>query len=196
MKNAARRTWNTVRDARGTEVAEMAAVIPLLFMVVMGIFWFGQAFRIYGTLAHAAREGARAAVAPVCATCTAPTGTGPGLIAQTAVQNDLAAAHANPSQLINTSKWTAPVMCQCNSGSTSPTSCTTTVSCDGSATSVCVQENVQLSYPTNAQGGMGTCGTAVSMRYQYPFHFTIPLTNLDLWNIQLPGQAEMRAEIQ
>lgn len=197
MKNAARKTWNAVRDARGTEVAEMAAVIPLLFMVVMGIFWFGQAFRIYGTLAHAAREGARAAVAPVCATCTAPNGASPGLTAQTAVQNDLAAAHANPNQLINTSKWTAPVMCQCNSGSTSPSTCTKTVnSCDPSATSVCVQENVQLSYPANAQGGMGTCGTAVTMRYKYPFSFKIPLTNLDLGTIQLPGQAEMRVETQ
>ena len=61
---------------------------------------------------------------------------------------------------------------------------------------MCVQPNVQLSYPTSGQGGMGTCGTSVSLRYKYPFSFKIPLTNLDLGNIQLPGQAQMRAENQ
>src|ERR1700677_3699094 len=54
----------------------------------------------------------------------------------------------------------------------------------------------QLSYPATAPGGMGTCGTSVSMRYKYPFPFRIPFTNLDLNTIQLPGQAEMRAETQ
>jgi len=34
------------------------------------------------------------------------------------------------------------------------------------------------------------------MRYKYPFHFSIPFTNLDLNTIALPGQAEMRAEKQ
>jgi len=59
-------TWsNAARDTRGAEIAETAMVLPLVFMMLMAIFWFGQAFRIYGTITHAAREGARAAVAPV-----------------------------------------------------------------------------------------------------------------------------------
>ena len=61
---------------------------------------------------------------------------------------------------------------------------------------MCVQQNVQLSYPTSGPGGMGTCGTAVSLRYKYPFHFSIPFTGLDLGNIQLPGEAQARAETQ
>src|ERR1700674_704923 len=53
----------------GSDLAEAALVLPLMFTILLGIFWFGQAFSIYGTITHAAREGARAAVAPVCATC-------------------------------------------------------------------------------------------------------------------------------
>ncbi len=43
-------------------------ILPLFFMIFLAILWFGQAFRIYGTITRAAREGARAAVAPVCTT--------------------------------------------------------------------------------------------------------------------------------
>jgi Flp pilus assembly protein TadG len=192
---AARRTCRRLaRDTRATEIAEAAVVLPLLFMILMGIFWFGQAFRIYGTLTQATRAGARAAVAPVCATCAAAA-TSPGLIAQTAVQNSMAAAHLSPNDLVTTgAAWTtpAPTLYQCHTNPLTP------VACDGTVTSVCVQENVQLSFPAPATGpaGMGECGTSVSVRYKYPFHFSIPFTNLDLGNIQLPGQAEMRAETQ
>jgi len=190
LRRLARGTF--LRDTGGSEIAEFAMVVPLLFMFLIAIFWFGQAFRIYGTLTQATRAGARAAVAPVCATC-ASTGSSPGLIAQTAVTNAMAAAHLNTNQLVSTSAWTIPVLYQCRT--TPPTA----VLCDGSVTiPICVQENVQLSYaaPTNPQGGMGICGTSVSLRYQYPFSFKIPLTNLDLGNIQLPGQAQMRVETQ
>ena len=43
-----------VRDTRGAEIAEAAAVLPLMFMMLLGIFWFGQAFSIYGTITRAA----------------------------------------------------------------------------------------------------------------------------------------------
>jgi Flp pilus assembly protein TadG len=194
MKRNLIRIWRAeARETRGTEIAEMAVVLPLLFMILMAIFWFGQAFRVYGTLAHATREGARAVVAPVCATC-AGAAASPGQIAQAAVQNDLAAAHISVNQLVPISQWTAPTQCQCRQGG-SVASCTQ-VACDATVTAVCVQTNVQLSYPTNAEGGMGTCGTSVSAHYRYPFHFSIPLTNLDLGNIQLPGQSQMRSETQ
>jgi Flp pilus assembly protein TadG len=192
MKQMVRSAWRRLRrDTGGAEIAETAAILPLIFMVLLGIYWFGQAYRIYGTLTHAARIGAEAAVAPVCTTCAA--GATPAQAAQTAFQNALVAASLNKSQLVSNSSWTvpAPNLCQC--GSPSP-SCGTPQTCDSSVTNACVQVNVQLSYPS--QGGMGTCGTSVSLRYQYPYHFRIPLTNLDLGNLQLPGQAEMRAETQ
>jgi hypothetical protein len=191
MKESRRKLWRLVRGVRGSEIAEFAMIVPLFFMIFMGVFWFAQAFRIYGTLTHGAREGAEAAVASVCTTC--PGGATPAANAQTAVQNALLAAHLNTNGLVQTSKWTPPVLCSC--GSTS-SSCGggNPVSCDGSVTNVCVQENIQLSYPS--KGGMGTCGISVSARYQYAYHFRIPLTSLDLGNMYLPGQAQMRLETQ
>ena len=190
MRQIAEKAWRWFRrNTSGTEIAETAAILPLLFMMLMGIYWFGQAYRTYGTLTHAARAGAEAAVAPACTTCTATT---PSSNAQTAVQNALAAAHLDKNQLVPLASWTPPALCDCGSSSSS---CAIPKPCDGGLTiNVCVQENVQLSY--SAQGGMGTCGTSVSMRYQYPYHFRIPLTPLDLGNLQLPGQAQMRSETQ
>ncbi len=123
-----RRTWHRLsRDTRGTELAEAAVVLPLLFMILMGIFWFGQAFRIYGTLTQATRAGARAAVAPVCATCGAgATGVAN---AQTAVQNVLAAAHLSTNQLVANSTWTtpAPTLYKCGSAKATQITCAGTV---------------------------------------------------------------------
>ena len=185
---------NIAKDTRGTEIVESAFVLPIVFMFVIGVIWFGLVFLIYGTLAQGTRAGAEAAVAPVCATC----GTTPSAAAsaQTAVYNALAAAHLNKSNLVpwggTSPKWTPPIavrLRQCDTAS-----CGTAVTCDSTISDVCVQEPVQLSYPS--QGGAGTCGVSVSARYQYPYHFSIPLTTLDIGNVLVPGQAQMRAETQ
>jgi hypothetical protein len=65
----------------GQEIAEAAIVLPLLFMLLFGIYWFGRAFNIYGTINHAAREGARVGMTSTCASCgnTAAIPPGPGL---------------------------------------------------------------------------------------------------------------------
>jgi Flp pilus assembly protein TadG len=191
-----------LRETRATEIAEAAMVLPMLFMAIIGIFWFGQAFRIYGTETHAAMEGARAAVAPACTTCTPLTAAQIDTNAVNAVNAALAAAHLNPAQLKTPgSTWNPPTLCSC--GSTSA-SCAggAAVSCDPpvGSSNVCVQPNVQLSY-TTVSGGAGTCGTSVSLGYQYPFHFTLPCwpqpcTSLDLSTMTLPAQAQMRVETQ
>ncbi|MGB8732641.1 MAG: TadE family protein [Candidatus Sulfotelmatobacter sp.] len=191
MKSLWTKLRNVASGTSGQEIVESAFVLPLIFMFVIGIIWFGLAFFIYGTLTQGARAGAEAAVAPVCTTCAA--GSTPATIAQTAVYNALGAGHLSKSQLVPTSSWAPPVLCLCGSVS-SRAACTTALACDNSVTDVCVQVNVQLSY--SSQGGAGTCGTSVSARYKYPFHFSIPLTNLDIGNVLLPGQAQMRAETQ
>jgi hypothetical protein len=56
----------------GSEIAEAALVLPIFFLIMLGIYWFGRAFNTYATINHAAREGARAAVAQTCATCGSP----------------------------------------------------------------------------------------------------------------------------
>ena len=42
-------------------------MLPLVFLLFLGIYWFGRAYNIYATITHAAREGARAATAPTAA---------------------------------------------------------------------------------------------------------------------------------
>ena len=188
--------WRSLaRNTRGSEIAETAMILPLLFMVFLAIFWFGQAFRIYGTLTHGARLGAEAAVAPLCTTCGTPPPTLAATNAQTAVYNALAAAHLDKKNLVNWKNWTAPTLCRCGNPSSSCVS--SSRSCDGTVPDVCVQPNVQLTYPNQGTlGGMGTCGTSVSARYKVPYSFPIPFTSLNMNNMLIPGQAQMRIETQ
>ena len=44
---------------RGANLVEMALVLPLLMMFLMGVLDFGRAYYSYVTLTNAAREGAR-----------------------------------------------------------------------------------------------------------------------------------------
>lgn len=174
---------------RGAEIAETAMILPLLFMMVLAIFWFGEAFSIYGTITHAARQGARTAIAPVCATC--PTSaTSAAKNAQTAVTNAITAAHMSTSQLQPPA--TPPNLFTCG---TPPAACGAAAPCDPTVNNMCVQTNVQLS-SCSVTADAGTCGTSVSFTYKYPYHLPIPYTTLDLGNINLPAQAQMRVESQ
>jgi Flp pilus assembly protein TadG len=193
-------SWRTlVRDTRGTELAEFAAILPLLFMVLIGIFWFGQAFRIYGTITHAAREGARAAVAPPCATCSATND--PSQNAYNAIQSALLAANLDPTQLQQPT--TPPGLCACSPNASTTSCSSSTVPCDGSQSKICVQgvthssgkvveSYVELSAP--GYGGAGECGVSVS--FQYPYSFWLPFSSLSKQQLLLRAQAQMRAESQ
>src|SRR4030088_400709 len=97
------------RDTHASEVAEAALVLPLMFMILLGIFWFGQAFSIYGTITHAAREGARAAVAPVCSTCGGAND--PSQNAYNAIKSSLQAAKLDHTKLRQPSA--PPGLCLC-----------------------------------------------------------------------------------
>lgn len=52
------------RWRRGSATVEMAVVMPLLIMIVLGIIEFGWVISVRQTLIHAAREGARTAALP------------------------------------------------------------------------------------------------------------------------------------
>ena len=56
-------------DVRGSQLFEAALVLPILLMLLIGMVWLGRAFSVYQALGRAAREGARVALAPTCATC-------------------------------------------------------------------------------------------------------------------------------
>jgi hypothetical protein len=185
----------------GSDLAEAALVLPLMFTILLGIFWFGQAFSIYGTITHAAREGARAAVAPACATCGGINN--PSQNAYDAISSALLAAKLDPKNLQPPSP--PPGLCICGSSSTT-CSGGGAVQCDNGQKNICVQgvdskknkkgppdqDNVQLS--STSEGGAGVCGLSVS--FQYPYTFWLPGTSLNKRQIFLRAQAEMRVETQ
>jgi Flp pilus assembly protein TadG len=186
MPNSVSKTTSRLaREIRGQEIAEAALVLPIVFMLMLGIFWFGQAFSIYGTITHAAREGARAAVAPVCATCGTPLDS--TTVAQNAVnalQNALLAAKLDPAQ---SKKYpvTPPALISCIDG--------IAAKCDGTQLTnagVCVQDNVQLS----GVNSTGLAGCGVSVTFQYPYQFWLPFTSLNKQLIFVPAQARMKME--
>jgi Flp pilus assembly protein TadG len=175
------RLQNLAADTRGSEIAEAAAVLPVMFMVLLGIFWFGQAFRLYGTITRAAQDGARAGAAPYCTTCTSVNSNATNAV--TAINSALLASHLDPGSV---AAPTAPTFNACG---TAPTSCQAVP-----GSNVCVQAPVQL-YNTSAQpGGAGVCGVAVT--FQYPYQFWLPFTSLNNQQIMLTASARVRIETQ
>lgn len=178
MRFARNSVGRLAHETRGAEIAEAAAVLPLMFMILLGIFWFGQAFSIYGAITRAAQDGARAAAAPYCTTCTGAIT--PAQRANTAIQNALTIAKLDPTQA-QQSLASAPL---CVSGGPPP-------ACDPGSSNFCLQAPVQLS---DTATGSGVCGVSVS--FQYPFQFWLPFTSLNKQKIWISASARVRLENQ
>ncbi len=86
---------SAMRDDSGAEIAEAAFVLPLVFILIFGIMWFGRAFNIYTTLNRAAQETAAAAAVSDCATCAANP-VNPLDVASSVLR----AAHIDPTPLV------------------------------------------------------------------------------------------------
>ncbi|MCT4566679.1 MAG: pilus assembly protein [Maledivibacter sp.] len=54
-------TRKLLKSKKGQAMVEMAIVIPILLIILMGIFEFGRIFNTYIILTNASREGARRA---------------------------------------------------------------------------------------------------------------------------------------
>jgi hypothetical protein len=172
----------------GAEIAEVALVLPLVFMLLLGIVWFGRAFNIYSTIQQAAQQGAITAARDSCATCgnaAALTTTVDGVI--TAVMQ---ASNLNASQI-----QLPPAAPNCAAGQpcaacpSPPFPPTLSTGLCSSTANIYVCQNVQLN-PTAGQPPQ--CGTVVS--FQYPFTFYFPGTSLNLQQITLSAQAQSRME--
>src|SRR4051812_16164112 len=83
-------------DSAGSEIAEAAFVLPLVFALLFGIVWFGRGFNIYATLNRAAHEGAQASAVDDCATCR-PTTRNQAYIQTNVVNPLLNASHIDPT---------------------------------------------------------------------------------------------------
>ncbi len=89
--------WTLLRAERGAQLVEAALVITLLLTLLIGIIWLARGYNTAQTVTRAAREGARFAVAPTCATCgnAYPTETE----VRTVVDQVLAASSLDPTQV-------------------------------------------------------------------------------------------------
>jgi len=105
--------WRKASAESGVEILEAALVLPLLFMLLLGIVWIGLAYNVYSSITRAAREGARYAAAPTCSTCgnTSPSASQ----VQAVVDGALSAASLDPAQKLNYSFNTGITL---NQGST------------------------------------------------------------------------------
>ncbi len=175
------RLKNFLCEDRAQEIAEAAVVLPLTMMLLLGIYWFGRVYNIYGTITHAAREGARIATAPTCAMC--------GNVATTQDQVADRVADILKASKLDPAKVSAitPTLCDCGTPS-----CGTPVACaavTAGKAQICVQTNVLLNANTSTPPA---CGVAVSFRYPYQFWF--PFTSLNKQLVQLRAQAEATGE--
>jgi hypothetical protein len=175
MRTLANRLGNT----EGAEIAEAALVLPVVFLFLLGIVWFGRAFNIYSTIQQAAQQGAITAARPTCATCpTANTFPSDTTVTNT-IFAVLEASSLDPTQIPVNSKPPAPLPCVIP-----PVPCTTP-----SNISVCRQVLLNASVGANQPP---ICGTLIS--FQYPFKFYLPFTSLNLSRIVLTAQAQSRME--
>ncbi len=172
-----------LRNTEAAEIAEAALVLPVVFVFLLGIVWFGRAFNIYSTIQQAAQQGAIAAARPTCATCTAgntTTGFPSDQVVTNAVFAVMQASSLDPSQI--PSPGTAPAGCTNPQG---VTICRETLLNPSSNPGQ--SPNCQ-SLPMPSQ----LCGTMVT--FQYPFQFYLPFTSLNFSKIILTAQAQSRME--
>jgi hypothetical protein len=183
-----RKLARILRGGEGAEIAEAAMVLPLVFMFLLGIVWFGRAFNIYSTITQAAQQGAVMAARPTCATCAAGTGWNdtsfPGDTAVgNAVVSVLQASSIDPGQILPTSP--NPGLLACPSPPAPPGGI-----CNPGPYNIWICRAVQLNPTGGAQPVQ--CGTVVS--FQYPFQFFLPFTSLSMQQITLSAQAQSRME--
>jgi hypothetical protein len=167
-------------DDAGAEIAEAAVILPLVFLFLIGIYWFGKAFNIYSTIDAAAREGARIAVAQSCATCTPANTLASTTQIGAQVTSTLQASHIDPAQILPPTA-TAPNVC----GTTN-----TAATCNSpSGLNMCVYYNAQLD---SALATPQACGVVIAFKYPYQFYF--PFTSLNFQQIQMTANAQMKGE--
>ncbi len=166
-------------DEKGAEIAEAAVVLPIAFMFLLGIVWFGRAFNIYSTITQAAQQGAIAAARGSCASC------GNTFASDAAVDNViysvLQASHLDTGQIMANSN--PPTVTAACSAQAPPPACTTT-------SNITICRSVILN-PVGATDPV-QCGAIVS--FQYPFQFYLPFTSLNQQRIVLTAHSQTRME--
>jgi Flp pilus assembly protein TadG len=171
-------------ETTGSEIAEAALVLPIFFLIMLGIYWFGRAFNTYATINHAAREGARVGVAQTCATCASLSIPQITNLIATQVQQSLQASSLDPNQVQNL----GATRIACGGGASS---CQTP---SAGKPQICVYYNVQLQPSASLPAGSGAPACGVSVQFQYPYKFFLPFTSLNMQQITLNAGVQMTGE--
>jgi hypothetical protein len=165
----------------GAEIAEAALVLPLVFMLLLGIIWFGRAFNIYSTITQAAQQGAIFTARETCVTCGNDPPTDKEVYDH--VVAVLQSSNLDPKQIPSSA---SPSLLPCPSPPAPPPP--PTPGCKQHK-NIWVCRTVQLNISAGA-AQTPQCGSAVS--FQYPFQFSVPFTSLN--QITLSAQAQSRME--
>jgi hypothetical protein len=180
-----KKCWQALGHSGGSESAELAIVMPLLFTLILGIYSFGRAYNIYSTITHAAQDAARVAATPVCANCTQPSCSGSSsqfpcdtAVAQVVI-NALNAANMDSNRV---SQLT---LANSTRGGCPPPAAATPSCTSSSGVSIC--RDVLL----DNTGTALACGTTVSFQYNYEF---VPVPFIRMTSINIPAQAQVKTE--
>lgn len=165
----------------GAEIAEAALVLPLVFMLLLGIVWFGRAFNIYSTITQAAQQGAITAARATCVTCPGGNTFPADSAVDSATTAVMQASNLDPTQII--ANPPSPISC------VNPPALAT---CATSTHNITICRQALLNATTSSIPQPPQCGTVVS--FQYPFQFYLPFTSLNLQQIVLSAQAQSRME--
>jgi hypothetical protein len=184
-----RTRFDRLRERTGSEIAEAAVILPMLFMVLLSIYWFGRAFSIHSTINHAAREASRMAASPACANCVAACSwPGSSLPCDSqvtdVVDQTLTAAHLDIKQAQPFTLSPIPLPCP----GVAPEGLCATAS--GGNITIC--RNVVLDQNSQNSTSPHACGVIIS--FQYPYQFALPFTSLNNQKILLKAQAETGSE--
>lgn len=169
------------KETMASQIAEAALVLPIVFMMLLGIYWFGRAFNIYATINHAAREVARAGAAQTCASCSPPNDHILTATATTLVDGLLRASSVDPNQIILDDP--------------NPPPCPGFESLKqrnvlGSNNNIVYYNYVLLTPVTSPYPPV--CGVRVT--FQYPYQFWLPFTSLNQQQIILTADVQMKGE--
>jgi hypothetical protein len=181
----------SLRGSDGAEIAEAALVLPVVFVFLLGIIWFGRAFNIYSTIQQAAQQGALVAARPTCATCGGPTAAwgsttfaGDGAVTAQ-IFSVMQASSLDPGQILPNSNTPSPMFCTWPQLPPMPAGVCSTTSNVTICREVLLNASASVTQPQ-------VCGTLIS--FQFPFQFYLPFTSLNLRQMVLTAQAQSRME--
>jgi Flp pilus assembly protein TadG len=169
-------------DDAGQEIVEAAFVLPILFLILLAIFWFGRAFNIRSTLDRGAREGVKTASRRSCATCGNALQTDSQVVAQiTAVLN------ADRLQIGSVQAYSSAFACT----ATPPPSCTTLQNVEICRGVPVTCGDAACQTPTPA-----ACGTnpKLGVRVSFAYQTSSPLNIAHLPPIVMHASAQSEAE--